>query len=349
MLNDKAEDGEYKIPFLVVCDAFHSEMTAFADLLLPDTTYLERHDCMSMLDRPISEFDGPVDSVRIPVLPPTGQCKPFQEVLVELAGRLQFPAFVNADGSRKYRNYPDFIVNYETAPGSGIGFLAGWRGKGGEKAMRGEPNPRQWEMYEKNNCVFQHHLPPSLQYMRNWNQGYMDWAQQVGLRRDRDPIVIHVYSEFLQRFRLAAQGKHPGRQPPDRLRQRVQTYFDPLPFFYAPLEQQATDTTKYPLNAVTQRPMAMYHSWDSQTPGCARSTRTTTCSSTRAPRRPRASPTAAGCGSSRPGARCAACAATPRPSSPARCGHGTRSASSPAPGTWSPAPTSRARASCSIT
>ncbi|HJV68391.1 molybdopterin oxidoreductase family protein [Ideonella sp.] len=264
MLNDKGEDGEYKIPFLVVCDAFRSEMTAYADLLLPDTSYLERHDCMSMLDRPISEFDGPVDSVRIPVLPPTGQCKPFQEVLVELASRLKLPAFVHADGTRKYRDYPDFIVNYETAPGSGIGFLAGWRGKGGEKAMRGEPNPRQWEMYEKNNCVFHHRLSPSLQYMRNWNQGYMDWAQQAGLRRDRDPIVIHLYSEFLQRFRLAAQGKHPGKQPPDRLRQRVQTYFDPLPFYYAPLEQQATDTQRYPLNAVTQRPMAMYHSWDSQ-------------------------------------------------------------------------------------
>ena len=68
MLVDKEEDGEYKIPFIVVCDAFHSETTAFADLILPDTTYLERHDVMSMLDRPISEFDGPVDSVRIPVI-----------------------------------------------------------------------------------------------------------------------------------------------------------------------------------------------------------------------------------------------------------------------------------------
>jgi sulfite dehydrogenase (quinone) subunit SoeA len=268
MLNDKhadgAQAGEYKIPFLVVCDAFQSEMTAYADLILPDTTYLERHDCMSMLDRPISEFDGPVDAVRIPVLPPSGQCKPFQEVLVELAGRLKLPAFTTAEGGRKFRDYPDFIVNYETAPGSGIGFLAGWRGKGGEKSMRGEPNPKQWEMYEKNNCVFQHHLPPQLQYMRNWNDDYMHWAQAAGLRRDRDPIVIHLYSEFLQRFRLAAQGKHPGKQPPDRLRQRVQTYFDPLPFYYAPLEEQATDTTRYPLNAVTQRPMAMYHSWDSQ-------------------------------------------------------------------------------------
>jgi anaerobic selenocysteine-containing dehydrogenase len=227
----------------VVCDAFQSEMTAFADLILPDTTYLERHDCMSMLDRPISEFDGPVDSVRIPVLAPTGQCKPFQDVLVELASRLKLPAFTTAEGERKFRDYPDFIVNYETAPGSGIGFLAGWRGKGGEKSMRGEPNPKQWEMYEKNNCVFHFVLPPGQQYMRNWNDGYMRWAQGAGLRRDRDPIVIHLYSEFLQRFRLAAQGKHKGKQPPERLRQRVQTYFDPLPFYYAPLEEQATDTT----------------------------------------------------------------------------------------------------------
>jgi anaerobic selenocysteine-containing dehydrogenase len=66
------DSGEYKIPFLVVCDAFQSEMVAFADLVLPDTTYLERHDVMSMLDRPISEFDGPVDSVRVPVVSPPG-------------------------------------------------------------------------------------------------------------------------------------------------------------------------------------------------------------------------------------------------------------------------------------
>ncbi len=239
-------------------------MTAFADLVLPDTIYLERHDTMSMLDRPISEFDGPVDSVRIPVVAPKGQCKPFQEVVVELASRLKLPAFTNTDGTRKYKGYTDFIVNYETALGSGIGFLAGWRGKGGEKPMRGEPNPKQWEMYEKNNCVFQYHMPPEHQYMRNWNLGYMEWAQKVGIRRDKDPIVIHIYSEFSQGFRRAAQGKRPGKQPPDHLRKRVETYFDPLPFHYAPLEEQATDMGKYPLNAITQRPMAMYHSWDSQ-------------------------------------------------------------------------------------
>ena len=264
MLKDKDENGEYKIPNIIVCDAFQSEMVAFADLVLPDTTYLERHDVMSMLDRPISEYDGPVDSVRIPVLPPKGDSRPFQETIIELGSRLGLPAFANEDGTRKYRDYPDFVINYETEPGSGIGFLAGWRGKAGEKFMKGEPNPNQWEMYEKNNCVYQYHLPKSYQYMRNFNKGYLQWARKHRLTRFAEPITIHVYSEILQKFRLAAQGKLPGKQPPDHLRKRVETYFDPLPMYFVPLESQLTDTQKYPLNAVTQRPMAMYHSWDSQ-------------------------------------------------------------------------------------
>jgi sulfite dehydrogenase (quinone) subunit SoeA len=264
MLNDKHDNGEYKIPFIVVADTFQSEMTAFADLVLPDTTYLERHDVMSMLDRPISEFDGPVDAVRIPVVPPLGECKPFQEVLIELGSRLNLPAFVTPEGGRKYRDYPDFIVNHETESGSGIGFLAGWRGKGGEKFMRGEPNPNQWEMYAKNNCVFHYELPKSYQYMRNWNKGYLEWSQRNRITRYAEPILIHLYSEVLMKFRAAAQGKGPSRKPPEHLKSRIETFFDPLPFYYDPLERQVTDRHAYPLAAITQRPMAMYHSWDSQ-------------------------------------------------------------------------------------
>ena len=264
MLVDKRDDGEYKIPFLVVCDAYHSETIAFADIVLPDTSYLERYDAMSMLDRPISEFEGPADSVRVPVVPPKGDCRPFQDVLVELATRLELPRFMNLDGTRKYKDYKDLVINYETEPGSGIGFLAGWRGKGGEKFMRGEPNPNQWEMYARNNCVYQHELPRPYQYMRNWNRGYLHWAQDHGLIRYTDPVNLHLYSEVLQRFRLAAEGKRAGRQPPEYLRERVRTHFDPLPFYAEPLESQTIDKEKYPLNAITQRPMAMYHSWDSQ-------------------------------------------------------------------------------------
>jgi anaerobic selenocysteine-containing dehydrogenase len=100
--------------------------------------------------------------------------------------------------------------------------------------------------------------------MRNWNQGYLEWAKRHALLRYTDPINIHIYSEVLQQFRLAAQGKTDGRQPPDHLRKRVEKHFDPLPFYEMPLEAQQSDLQKYPLNAITQRPMAMYHSWDSQ-------------------------------------------------------------------------------------
>ena len=264
MLTDQGPDGEYKIPFLVVCDAFQSEMTAFADLILPDTTYLERHDAMSMLDRPISEFDGPVDSVRVPVLERTGECRPFQEVLVELASRLKLPAFTTAEGKRKFKDYPDFIVNFQTAPDSGVGFLIGWRGKDGDKALVGEPNPRQWEEYAKNNCVFHYTLPEEVQYMRNVNGAYLRFAVEKGFRKFGEPILIQLYSDVMQKFRLAAQGKTDARQPPGHLRARVERYFDPLPFWYPPLELAATDLERFPLAAVTQRPMAMYHSWDSQ-------------------------------------------------------------------------------------
>ena len=101
--------------------------------------------------------------------------------------------------------------------------------------------------------------------MRNWNQGYLQWAQNHRLTRYAEPINIHIYSEILQKFRLAAQGKNPGgRMPPPHLRKRIETHFDPLPFYAPPLEAELTDLHAYPLNAVTQRPMAMYHSWDSQ-------------------------------------------------------------------------------------
>jgi anaerobic selenocysteine-containing dehydrogenase len=53
-------------------------------------------------------------------------------------------------------------------------------------------------------------------------------------------------------------------QPPARERERIATYFDPLPFWYPPFEDQAPDNDGFTLHAITQRPMAMYHSWGSQ-------------------------------------------------------------------------------------
>ena len=73
MLTATDESGAYKIPKIIYSDAYSSEMVAYADLILPDTTYLERHDCISLLDRPVSEPDAAADAIRWPVVPPESQ------------------------------------------------------------------------------------------------------------------------------------------------------------------------------------------------------------------------------------------------------------------------------------
>ncbi|WP_018871724.1 molybdopterin oxidoreductase family protein [Thioalkalivibrio sp. ALJ16] len=263
MLRAKDDNGEYKIPFLVVSDAFNSEMVSFADLVLPDTTYLERYDTISMLDRPISEPAAAADSIRHPILEADRDVRPWQEVMVELAGRLKFPAFTKDDGSRKFADYKDFIVNFEKEPG--IGFLSGYRGKDGQSHLRGEPNPKQWEAYIENQGFFMYHLAPNEQFYRYANKDYLELAKHAGWVGKTDPITIELYSETQQRFKLAGQGLYDGPQPTKQEhKDRLTQYFDPLPIWHKPLEQTRIDEDEYPFYAVNQRPMFMYHSWDSQ-------------------------------------------------------------------------------------
>ncbi len=263
MLREKDEYGDYKLPFIVTSDAFHSEMVNFSDLVLPDTTYLERFDTISMLDRPISEPHAACDSIRQPIIEPDRDVRPWQEVLIDIGSRLEFPALTNPDGTAKYKDYKTFITQWEKSPG--IGFLAGWRGENGEKSMVGEPNPDQWQAYQDNGCFFEHHLPPEQRYYRFANKDYLEWSKSVGFNGHSGPIVMELYSEVLQKFRLAGQGLYDGPQPVhEEDKARLVQYFDPLPDWYVPLEEQRVDNDQYPFHAVNQRPMFMYHSWDSQ-------------------------------------------------------------------------------------
>ncbi|HEY1461234.1 MAG TPA: molybdopterin oxidoreductase family protein [Casimicrobiaceae bacterium] len=278
MLVRKDARGDYAIPFIVVVDAFRSETVDFADLVLPDTTYLERYDAISLLDRPISEPDAAADAIRHPILTPDRDVRAWQDVLVELASRLSLPAFTRDDGSRKFADYRDFIVNYEKFPG--IGFLAGWRGEHGESSLRGKPNPRQWEKYIENQSYFAYHWPENMRYYRYANKDYLEFAEKHALfGTPPTQVVLQMYSEPLQNFRLAGQGLYDGPQPVSALDcARLATYFDPLPFWYAPLEGARPATASgapaqrglrtvaddFPLHAITQRPMMMYHSWDAQ-------------------------------------------------------------------------------------
>jgi sulfite dehydrogenase (quinone) subunit SoeA len=263
MLADKdPATGEYRIPKFIYADAYRSETVAFADLVLPDTTYLERWDCVSLLDRPIGGAHGPGDAIRQPVVKPDRDVRPFQDVLIDLGARLKLPAFAYPDGEPRYSGgYPDYLVHHERKPG--IGPLAGWRGERGDEHGRGAPNDRQLEAYVANGCFWRLELAPEESYLKPVNRAYLARARELGLLDTAAPITLHLYAETLQRFRLAALGHGPV-QPPESHRERVRRHFDPLPFWYEPFEQAAFAGGDYPLHAVTQRPMPMYHSWHSQ-------------------------------------------------------------------------------------
>jgi anaerobic selenocysteine-containing dehydrogenase len=260
MLTDKDDNGDYVIPRIIYSDAYSSEMVAYADLILPDTTYLERHDCISLLDRPICEADAAADAIRWPVIEPGRDVRGFQSVLVDLGARLGMPAFVNEDGSAKYKDYADYIVNHERKPG--IGPLAGFRGDGSEKG-RGAPNPEQLNRYIENGGFFVEHIPDEALYYKPWNADYQNWAVGMGLYDSPQPYLFSLYAEPMRRFQLAAEG-HGDRQPPEHLRERVKTVMDPLPIWYPPFEDGHVDPEEFPVHALTQRPMAMYHSWGTQ-------------------------------------------------------------------------------------
>ncbi|QLQ18022.1 MAG: molybdopterin-dependent oxidoreductase [Exiguobacterium profundum] len=260
MLTDKGPDGEYVIPRIIYSDAYASEMVAYADLILPDTTYVERHDCISLLDRPISEPEAAGDSIRWPVVEPDRDVRGFQSVLLDLGARLGLPGMVNEDGSPKYKDYADYIVNHQRRPG--VGPLIGFRGNGDQEG-RGAPNPDQLQRYIDNGSFYQAHVPHGAEFMKPWNMAYQDWAVATSFYDTPQPYLFSIWSEPMRRFQLAAEG-HGAIQPPDHLRARLKMAMDPLPVWYPPFGDTEATGWGYPVHALTQRPMDMYHSWGSQ-------------------------------------------------------------------------------------
>jgi anaerobic selenocysteine-containing dehydrogenase len=254
MLTDQ-KDGEYVIPRIIYSDAYASEMVAYADLILPDTTYLERHDCISLLDRPISEPDAAGDSIRWPVIEPDRDVRPFQSVLLDLGARLGLAPMVKSDGSPKFTDYADYIANHIRRPG--VGPLIGYRGDGTQTG-RGDANPDQLARYIENGGFFQAHIPAEATFYKPWNAAYQEWAVATSLFETPQPYLFSIYSEPMRKFQAAAEGIGPY-QPPDHLRAQLKQAMDPLPIWYEPEPQG-----DYPLHALTQRPMDMYHSWGSQ-------------------------------------------------------------------------------------
>jgi len=88
-----------KYAFMVSIDLYETETTRFADIVLPDCSYLQTVDSRSNFP---FIFSGPPGMgewcwpIRQPVVPPEGEQRRFQDVLLELADRAGFRADLNA-------------------------------------------------------------------------------------------------------------------------------------------------------------------------------------------------------------------------------------------------------------
>ena len=223
--------GDYRIPRIIYSDAYFSEMVAYADLILPDTTYLERWDCISLLDRPISSPDGPAE-----LDPPAGAAARARRAAVPgraaRSGRAARLAGHGQSGWRR-RNFRTATPTTWSITNAGPGsdrWPAG-AARTAARTGRGEPNPDQLQRYIEHGCFWQGELAPEARFYKHANRAYLEYARAMGFIEHAEPITLQLYSEELQKFRLAAQG-HGAVQPPRRHRERVRTYFDPLPFWY---------------------------------------------------------------------------------------------------------------------
>lgn len=83
---------EERLPFTVCVSPFYDESAALADLILPDTTYLERWDW----ETGHSPDQLPEYYIRQPVVAPRGETRDFKDVCCELADRMGFPLGVES-------------------------------------------------------------------------------------------------------------------------------------------------------------------------------------------------------------------------------------------------------------
>ena len=256
----------------------------FADLVLPDTTYLERHDVMSharpadLRVRRAGRFgarSGRAADRRVQAVPGgAGRAR----VAAQASRRSR-----SADGTRKFTRLPRLHRQLRDRSGSGIGFLTGWRGKDGDKFTARRAQSAAVGDVRENNCVL--HVPAAGVVCSTCATGTAatsSWRSACGMRRYTDPIVDPDLFGGAAEIPPRGAGQDDGPQPPDA---PARAHRDLLRSA-AVLVRAARGAADRPRDAIrcTRSRSGRWRCTTRgirRTRGCARSTRTTTCTSIR--------------------------------------------------------------------
>lgn len=181
------------LDLMVVVETMPSEITGLADVVLPDTTYLERYDVMNSPD-----WRDPFVSIRQPVVKPLYQSRPSWWIGKEIAKRL---------GYGDVFNYQDFeeVIDYQLRKlGSSIKDI---NKKGGvlqrayvKPKMKFKTPSKKVELYSKRMEKagfdpmprFQKHPTPPNNYFRLL---YGRTPQHTFSRTTNNSMLLEVYKE----------------------------------------------------------------------------------------------------------------------------------------------------------
>ena len=203
-----------------------------------------------------------------------------RSVLVELAGRLKFPAFVK----RRKANQSSAT----TPTSSSTSRPSRAPGRDSSSAGAARTATRRWSASRtrtsgrctrRTTACSTSRCRSRSSTCATGTRAITSGRSSMKLRRHPDPIMIQIYAEVLQRFRLAAQGRGPSaRRPPPHLKKRDRDVFrSAAVLLSSPGRSMTTESA-------TRWPRSRSGRWRCTTPGirrmpgCARSTRTTTCS-----------------------------------------------------------------------
>ena len=178
------------------------------------------------------------------------EARGFQSVLLELGARLGLPGMVDANGEAIYRDYADYMVHPRArARRRHAGRLA-WRRRQAGKA-RASRIPISCSA--TSTTVASGARDSRSRVTTRWPIASTSTGRvALGIGSDQ-PIVPAVF-ETLQKFRPCREG-HGDVQPPDEHRERVATYFDPLPMWYEPFRaSRSTMSTALPTERADPAP-----------------------------------------------------------------------------------------------
>jgi len=243
---------------------------------LPDTTYLERWDCNLAARPPIHATpDGAADSDPPAVVAPERACAvPGRADRSRRAARPDRPDQARRHGALSGRLSRLSGQIKSAARANRLAGPVGGGADGEAKGFRGAPNPnRSVERYVENQLLLAPRAAARATLFQARQPRLSGVRGRDGFIGKHEPIVLQLYSEPLQRFRLAAEGHGAVCSRPARERERVQRYFDPLPMWYPPFEGAGIEVGAFP-------PARDHAAADGdciirgirRMPGCARST-----------------------------------------------------------------------------